>query len=84
MATYSIKTQDALDPNTVQIAPLVDMLSTKEMKTGAKSLQKRSMRLMDAFSSVGVLLAPSANAVFFRSVARSYLVWGYQDSLRRR
>lgn len=51
IARYSITTQDALSPKTVQIATLVEKLSTKEMNTGAKSLQKRSMRRIEAFKS---------------------------------
>lgn len=51
MATYSTKTDKALTPNTVHTATLVDRASIREMTTGANSLQRRSIRLIDAFKS---------------------------------
>lgn len=49
IAMYSTTTQDTLTPRTVHIAALVEKPSRKEMTTGARSLQMRSIRLMDAF-----------------------------------
>ena len=51
MAKYSTSTEQVFKPKTVQMAPEVDKLSTAEMNTGASNLQKRSIRLIDAFRS---------------------------------
>lgn len=51
MAMYSISTEAVFRLKTVHIAVLVERLSIREMKTGARSLQKRSIRRMDAFRS---------------------------------
>lgn len=52
MAIYSIKTERAFTPKTVQTATFVDKPSTSDMTTGATSLQNRSIRLIDAFKSI--------------------------------
>lgn len=51
IAPYSTITLTAFIPKTVQIAAFVDRLSKSEINTGASNLQKRSMRLIDAFNS---------------------------------
>lgn len=61
MATYSTPTDAKFRPKTVQIATGVEKLSTKEMKTGAISLQKRSIRLMEAFNSAVTKVRQSRN-----------------------
>ena len=52
MAMYSISMDAVFRLKTVHIAWRVDRLSIRDMKTGASSLQKRSIRLIDAFKSV--------------------------------